>query len=251
MSCTTTASCAPSWNALGQRFRIATDTEVVLNAYAQWGVACVDRFNGMFGLAIWDRRKRQLFLARDRYGIKPLYYAEVGSLVLFGSEIKALLQHDGLAAAVSLPRLLEYFTFQNIFTDGTLFAGVKLLRPGHRILLDAERGPLRAASATGTSIFAMRTSGSPTQEYAEELDRLFRQAVSRQLVSTCRSAPTCRAAWIRAAITALAALELPHLNTFTVGFDMTSGSASRWQSMSASRPRRCPTNSRPSSTRWC
>ena len=70
---------------LGRRFRTATDTEVVLNAYAQWGVACVDRFNGMFGLAIWDRRKRQLFLARDRYGIKPLYYAEVGPLVLFGS----------------------------------------------------------------------------------------------------------------------------------------------------------------------
>jgi asparagine synthase (glutamine-hydrolysing) len=206
---------------LGRRFRTATDTEVVLNAYAQWGVACVDRFNGMFGLAIWDRRKRQLFLARDRYGIKPLYYAEVGPLVLFGSEIKSLLQHDGLAAAVSLPHLLEYFTFQNIFTDGTLFAGVKLLRPGHRILLDAERGPLRTERYWDFD-FRDGDEGASDAEYAEELDRLFRQAVSRQLVSDVPVGAHLSGGMDSGSITALAALELPHLNTFTVGFDMTS-----------------------------
>ncbi len=206
---------------LGRRFRTATDTEVVLNAYAQWGVACVDRFNGMFGLAIWDRRKRQLFLARDRYGIKPLYYAEVGPLVLFGSEIKSLLQHDGLAAAVSLPHLLEYFTFQNIFTDGTLFAGVKLLRPGHRILLDAGRGPLRAERYWDFD-FRDGDEGASDAEYVEELDRLFRQAVSRQLVSDVPVGAHLSGGMDSGSITALAALELPHLNTFTVGFDMTS-----------------------------
>jgi len=206
---------------LGRRFRTATDTEVVLNAYAQWGVACVDRFNGMFGLAIWDRRERQLFLARDRYGIKPLYYAEVGPLVLFGSEIKSLLQHDGLAAAVSLPHLLEYFTFQNIFTDGTLFAGVKLLRPGHRILLDAERGPLRAERYWDFD-FRDGDGGASDAEYVEELDRLFRQAVSRQLVSDVPVGAHLSGGMDSGSITALAALELPHLNTFTVGFDMTS-----------------------------
>ena len=206
---------------LGRRFRTATDTEVVLNAYAQWGVACVDRFNGMFGLAIWDRRKRQLFLARDRYGIKPLYYAEVGPLVLFGSEIKSLLQHDGLAAAVSLPHLLEYFTFQNIFTDGTLFAGVKLLRPGHRILLDAGRGPLRAERYWDFD-FRDSEEGASDAEYVEELDRLFRQAVSRQLVSDVPVGAHLSGGMDSGSITALAARELPHLNTFTVGFDMTS-----------------------------
>ena len=205
----------------GRRFRTATDTEVVVNAYAQWGEACVERFNGMFGLAIWDRRKRELFLARDRYGIKPLYYAEVGPVLLFGSEIKSLLQHDGLAAAVSLPHLLEYFTFQNIFTDGTLFTGVKLMRPGHRLLLAATPGPVRPERYWDFD-FRDGPDGASDEEYVEELDRLFRQAVSRQLVSDVPVGAHLSGGMDSGSITALAAQALPHLNTFTVGFDMTS-----------------------------
>ena len=205
----------------GRRFRTATDTEVVLNAYAEWGTRCVERFNGMFGLAIWDRARRELFLARDRYGIKPLYYAEVGPVVLFASEIKSLLAHDGLAAAVSLPHLLEYFTFQNIFTDGTLFAGVKLMRPGHRVLLKVEPGPLRLERYWDYD-FRDGGDGVSDEEYLEELDRLFRQAVSRQLVSDVPVGAHLSGGMDSGSITALAALELPHLNTFTVGFDMTS-----------------------------
>ncbi len=75
----------------------------------------------MFAFAIWDREMRELFLARDRFGIKPLYYADLGRVFLFGSEIKSMLEHEALVARLSLPHLLEYFTFQNIFTDGTLF----------------------------------------------------------------------------------------------------------------------------------
>jgi asparagine synthase (glutamine-hydrolysing) len=205
----------------GRRFRNGTDTEVVLNAYAQWGPACVERFNGMFALAIWDRVRRELFLARDRYGIKPLYYAEAGSMVLFGSEIKSLLTHDGLAAAVSLPHLLEYFTFQNIFTDGTLFAGVRLLRPGHRILLAARPGPV-APQRYWDFAFADGPGEASDEEYLEELDRLFRQAVSRQLVADVPVGAHLSGGMDSGSITALAATELPHLNTFTVGFDMTS-----------------------------
>ena len=206
---------------LGRRFLTNTDTEVVLNAYAAWGPSCVERFNGMFALAIWDRRTRELFLARDRYGIKPLYYAEVGPVVLFGSEIKSLLQHDGLAASVSLPHLLEYFTFQNIFTDGTMFAGVKLLRPGHRMTLRAERASLRPESYWEFH-FREDDHGASDEEYAEELDRLFRQAVTRQLVADVPVGAHLSGGMDSGSITALAAQALPHLNTFTVGFDMTS-----------------------------
>ena len=205
----------------GRIFRTSTDTEVVLNAYAQWGGACVERFNGMFALAIWDRPNRELFLARDRYGIKPLYYAEVGPVVVFGSEIKSLLQHDGLAAAVSLPHLLEYFTFQNIFTDGTLFAGVKLLRPGHRVRLSAERGALRPERYWDFD-FRDGLDGASDDEYLEELDRLFRQAVNRQLVADVPVGAHLSGGMDSGSITAVAARALPHLNTFTVGFDMTS-----------------------------
>ena len=206
---------------LGRRFRNKTDTEVALNAYAAWGPACVERFNGMFALAIWDRRSRELFLARDRYGVKPLYYAEAGPVFLFGSEIKALLAHDGLAAAVSLPHLLEYFTFQNIFSDGTLFAGVKLLPPGHRMTLRQERNPPRPERYWD---FDFRESGENVsdEEYLEELDRLFRQAIDRQLVADVPVGAHLSGGMDSGGITALATQALPHINTFTVGFDMTS-----------------------------
>ncbi len=205
----------------GRCFRNKTDTEVVLNAYAAWGPRCVDRFNGMFAFAIWDRRLRELFLARDRYGIKPLYYAEAGSVVLFGSEIKSLLAHDGLAAAVSLPHLLEYFTFQNIFSDGTLFAGVKLLPAGHRMKLREERvSPV--PERYWDFNFQESEANVSDQEYLEELDRLFRQAVDRQLVADVPVGAHLSGGMDSGSITALAAQVLPHLNTFTVGFDMTS-----------------------------
>src|SRR5215217_9252915 len=123
--------------------RSHTDTEVVLNAYAAWGPSCVERFNGMFALAIWDRERSELFLARDRFGVKPLYYADLDGSFLFGSEIKSMLEHDALTARMSLPHLLEYFTFQNIFTDGTLFAGVRLLPPGHHVTVRADSGTVR------------------------------------------------------------------------------------------------------------
>jgi asparagine synthase (glutamine-hydrolysing) len=205
----------------GRRFLTNTDTEVVLGAYAAWGPACVERFNGMFALAIWNRQARELFLARDRYGVKPLYYAEVGPVVLFGSEVKSLLQHDGLAAAVSPAHLLEYFTFQNIFSEGTLFAGVNLLRPGHRVTLRAEPMPVRPERYWDFD-FSEDDAGVSDEEYIEELDRLFRQAVSRQLVADVPVGAHLSGGMDSGSITALAAHAVPYLNTFTVGFDMTS-----------------------------
>lgn len=110
----------------GHRFHSQTDSEVVLHAYIEWGPACVTRFNGMFAFAIWDKTKQQLFLARDRYGIKPLYYTFCGNSFLFASEQKALLAHSKIKKEIELEALLEYFTFQNIFTNKTLLKGINL-----------------------------------------------------------------------------------------------------------------------------
>ncbi|MGH2957767.1 MAG: asparagine synthase (glutamine-hydrolyzing) [Solirubrobacterales bacterium] len=205
----------------GRRFRSATDTEVVLNAYAEWGPRCLDRFNGMFAFAIWDRRARELFLARDRYGIKPLYYAESDRQLVFGSEVKALLQHPSIGAELSLPHLLEYFTFQNIFTDGTLFKGVKLLPPGHFLVARAG-APAARAERYWDFEFRESVDGSSDDELREELDRLLRQGVSRQLVADVPVGAQLSGGVDSGSITALAAQELPYLNTFTVGFDTTS-----------------------------
>ena len=111
-------------------FESRTDTEVVLRAYEEWGPACLDRFNGMFAFAIWDTHERELFIARDRLGIKPVYYATIDGKFAFGSEVKALIP-AGTGAAVSAVGLAEYFTFQNILSDATLFDGVRMLPAGH------------------------------------------------------------------------------------------------------------------------
>jgi asparagine synthase (glutamine-hydrolysing) len=208
--------------AAGHVFRSHTDTEVVLNAYAAWGPACVERFNGMFGVAIWDRERSQLFLARDRFGVKPVYYAEVGRVFLFGSEIKAMLEHDALSARVSLPHLLEYFTFQNIFTDGTLFEHVRLLRPGQHLTVHADRAGAQPRQYWDFDFREDAHGTASEEEYQEELDRLFRQAVRRQLVSDVPVGAHLSGGMDSGSITALAAEALPYLNTFTVGFDMTS-----------------------------
>jgi asparagine synthase (glutamine-hydrolysing) len=206
----------------GHRFRSGTDTEVVLASYAEWGPQCVERFNGMFALAIWDRERRELFLARDRFGVKPLYYAEVGPLILFGSEIKALLSHDAVRAELSPPHLLEYFTFQNIFTDGTLFKGIKLMRPGHRVVLRQSTSRVEPEQYWDFHFEEPEHDGASPEEYEEELDRLFRQAVSRQLVADVPVGAHLSGGMDSGSITALAAQELPWMQTFTVGFDMTS-----------------------------
>jgi len=104
----------------GHIFRSKTDVEVIIHAYEQWGEDCVLKFNGMFAFAIWDKKNRRLFLARDKYGIKPLYYCYHKDFFIFASEIKAILKHPDISVSVCLEALNEYFTFQNIFSDLTL-----------------------------------------------------------------------------------------------------------------------------------
>jgi len=214
---------AAELGARGHRFRSHADTEVVLRAYREWGPACVERFNGMFALAIWDRDDRTLFLARDRYGIKPLYWARAGDELLYGSEIKSFLQHPGFRARVSPEHLLEYFTFQNLFSDGTLFAGVRMFPAGTHATLrpgDTEIRPVRYWDWDFSEPDPVDTLSD--EEYREELDRLFVQAVQRQLVSDVPVGSHLSGGMDSGSLTALAARELPYLATFTVGFDMTS-----------------------------
>jgi asparagine synthase (glutamine-hydrolysing) len=117
--------------AFGHAFRTRSDTEVIVHAYEQWGMDCVKRFNGMFAFAIWDKAKRQLFLARDHLGIKPLYYVVIGNRLLFASEIKALTKDSACPRNVDLEALAELFTFRSVPSPKTLFKGIFKLPPGH------------------------------------------------------------------------------------------------------------------------
>ena len=123
---------------LGHQFKTRSDTEVIVHAYEQWGSACVKRFNGMFAFAIWDALKRQLFLARDHLGIKPVYYVTIGRQFLFASEIKSLLQHPACARQVDVEALAELFTFRYVPSPKTLFQRIMKLPPAHFMKVSRE-----------------------------------------------------------------------------------------------------------------
>jgi len=210
--------------ALGHRFRSRTDTEVVLHAWAEWGTRSLDRLNGMFAFSIWDRRERELFLVRDRYGIKPLYYAHRGGTFAFGSEVKAILAHPAFEAELDREALLEYFTFQNFFTDRTLFAGVRMLPAGTYMKLTRDDADRCTPIPYWDFDFSEPEKARDEREYLEELDRLFQQAVRRQLVSDVDVGSYLSGGMDSGSITAIAAGELPYLKTFTCGFDLRSAS---------------------------
>jgi asparagine synthase (glutamine-hydrolysing) len=208
---------------LGYQFRSRTDSEVLLYALAEWGEQALDRLNGMFAFALWDARERRLMLARDRYGVKPLYYAWCGKSFVFGSEVKALLAHPDFPTDLDKEGLLEYFTFQNFFTDRTLFKGVRLLPGGCHLTVLAD-GASPALRRYWDFHFEERATRRNAEDYARELDHLFLQAVSRQLVSDVDIGAYLSGGMDSGSITAVAARQIPDLKTFTVGFDLHSAS---------------------------
>ncbi len=207
----------------GVIFKSKTDSEVVLYALAKWGTQALLRFNGMFALALWDRNKKTLLLARDRYGIKPLYYTQQNSFFSFGSEQKAILSIPDFKLKLNKPALLEYFTFQNIFTDQTLSCGIHLLQPGHFLKFDLSQSKTNIFKYWDYS-FKDPDSVVNSEEYIEELDRLFAQAVNRQLVSDVDLGTYLSGGIDSGSITAVAAMQINNLKSFTCGFDLSSAS---------------------------
>ncbi len=211
----------------GYWFRSKTDSEVVLYALAHWGTKAFDYFNGMFALAFWDRKEKTLLLARDRYGIKPLYYSQQGNTFAVSSEQKAILAQPEFKRKLNKPALLEYFTFQNIFTDQTLLEDIKLLPAGHYATLTPYAlRPTPFLRLNSFWDYRFREPDHPVdrREYLEELDRLFRQAVNRQLVSDVELGVYLSGGIDSGSITALATQSFPYLKTFTCGFDLSSAS---------------------------
>ncbi|UAA39675.1 asparagine synthase (glutamine-hydrolyzing) [Paraneptunicella aestuarii] len=210
---------------LGYWFRSQTDSEVVLNAFAEWGCKAFLRFNGMFALSIWDRKERQLTLARDRYGIKPLYYSFQGNSLAFGSEQKAILANPAFKSKLDKKALLEYFTFQNIFTDKTLVEGIHMLPPGCYAQLQISKvKPRLDITEYWDFDFREPEHKGDIQAYREELNRLFQQAVNRQLVSDVELGSYLSGGIDSGSITAVASRSYDYLKTFTCGFDLHSAS---------------------------
>lgn len=203
----------------GYRFRSSTDTEVVLAAWAEWGSESVLLLNGMFAFAIYDSVEKIVYLVRDRYGIKPIYYSLNSHLFVFGSEQRAILASGYIQRTVNQNALVEYFTFQNILTDQTLIADIKIVPAGHILTVSAKKSSLRKY---WDYHFQEPQSAADESEYREELDRLLCQAVQRQLVSDVEIGAYLSGGVDSGTLTALAARELPYIKTFTCGFDLSS-----------------------------
>lgn len=209
--------------ALGTRFYTRGDTEVALNAFAVWGVAAFEKFNGMFAFAVWDRHKKTVYLCRDRYGVKPLYWYYKNNELIFASEIKAILMHPSVQRDISYSALSEYFTFQNVFSDLTLFKDIKLLSPGCYLTIELTRE--NKPQKYRYWDYSFRTNFSlKAEESIEQLNYLFTQAVNRQMVADTSVGAYLSGGLDSGSITAIASKNVSRLSTFTCGFDLSSAS---------------------------
>lgn len=199
----------------GHRFKSQSDTEVLVHLYEDVGPALVEELNGMFAFALWDAKSGRLLLARDRYGVKPLYLHEAGRRLAFASEVKAFLALPWFHAELELRALADHLTFQNTFGDLTFFRGVRLLPPGHLITVDSEGTAIRR-------YWQVRFTGSSGEETSvvEGLRERFPQGVERQLMSEVPLGTYLSGGMDTGSISAVARRSIPTLHTFTCGFDL-------------------------------
>jgi asparagine synthase (glutamine-hydrolysing) len=165
----------------GHRYRSRSDTETIVHLYEEYGRDCVQHLRGMFAFAIWDTRRRSLFVARDRLGIKPLYYRRSADSFIFGSEIKAILAHPGVRAEFNPAVLPEYLAFGYLSGPQTFFAGIEKLPPGHTLEW-SEDGEFRIDSYWDLDLTPAPES-RPRSYYLRNYRDLLEETVSSHLMS--------------------------------------------------------------------
>jgi len=207
----------------GHHFSTSCDTEVIAHAYEQWGAACLDELNGDFAIAVWDSHTRELFLARDRFGVRPLFIAEFGNTLCFASEVKALLRHPAAERALDPSGLAEVFTLWSELPDHAVFRGIRQLAPGH-LLRFGPRGLIEerrwwdlhfAESST-----AEQGSGATAEELAEQLLYLLEDSVRLRLRADVAVGTYLSGGLDSSIITALTKRVAPGVHpAFGVGFE--------------------------------
>jgi asparagine synthase (glutamine-hydrolysing) len=202
----------------GHQFRTRSDTEVVIEAWRAWGPGCVDQLQGMFAFALWDRQEQTLFMARDRLGEKPLYYAQVGeSELIFGSELKALNQYPEFRRAIDPCAVQDFFSLGYIADPKTIYRDARKLEAGHCFQWQRGRQPVvrRYWDAVPMDVGELSLE-SATEELRERL----KSCVRSQLVADVPVGSFLSGGTDSSGVTALAASQVSEaLNTFTIGFD--------------------------------
>jgi asparagine synthase (glutamine-hydrolysing) len=204
--------------AVGHRFRTSSDTEVILAAYERWGVECPRRLRGMFTFAIWDPRRRRLFLARDRVGIKPLVYSWDGRRLLFASEIKSILQSPDVPRTLDWDALREYLTYHYIPAPRTIFKEIRKLLPASSLVIDVDGGQPQLATYWNLKFAPdeRRSEGDWVAELQVRLD----DAVKSHLVSDVPVGAFLSGGMDSSTVVAMMARAAGgRIRTFSIGFD--------------------------------
>jgi asparagine synthase (glutamine-hydrolysing) len=206
----------------GHRFRTSSDTEVLVHLYEEHGDEFVERLRGMFALALWDARERRLLIARDRFGIKPLYYRLVGGVLSFASELKALLEQPDFSRAIDPRALAAYLAFNSIPAPLTIFAEARKLNPG-TLAVWREGELTQTRYARPAPVAAERVRRRPAGDLADELRETLRDSVRAHLVADVPVGVLLSGGVDSAGLVALAAGEqVDPVKTFSVGFEESS-----------------------------
>ena len=206
----------------GHKFFSNSDTEVVLKSLIEWGPKALEKFNGMFALAFFDKEKKQLILARDRYGIKPLYFYKSNNFLLFGSEYKSFFHYPEFKKSFSIRTMKEYLSFQNILSSNTFLEGINLLEPGSYAIYSLQNKNLKITKYWDFNFSSEHKINH--NDAKAELKFLFKRAVESQLMSDVEIGSYLSGGIDSGSITSIASQKIDNLKSFTCGFDLTSAS---------------------------
>jgi asparagine synthase (glutamine-hydrolysing) len=205
--------------AKGHEFVSKSDTEVLVEGLAEYGPSFFERLDGMFAVGAWNISEKALYLSRDRFGVKPLYYWFSGKTLVFASEIKAIIRHPSFQVNLNYSALNEYFTFQNMFTFQTLFDGVMMLPPANTVRIDSASTFVKHISWWDYD-FSQTDESLSFEDARSQTEILFKNAVARQMIADVPLGSYLSGGMDSGSITAIASKHVPRLATFTCGFDM-------------------------------
>jgi asparagine synthase (glutamine-hydrolysing) len=216
-------------------FQTNTDTEVIIAAYARWGAECLKHFNGMFAFAIWDSHSKELFVARDRLGIKPLYYFYTNGIFAFSSEIRSLLSNNIIPRKIDQDGLCDYLCYQTVHAPNTIVKGVKMLMPGHYVTINSADVRIKEYwSLTGNISDA--SNGKSYEEVCKDVNRLLTAAVERRLIADVPFGAFLSGGIDSSAIVGLMSrVSAEKVKTFSVTFDESEFSEAKYAQMIAKK----------------
>ncbi len=227
----------PELQALGHVFHTKSDTEVIVHAWEAWGETCVERFRGMFAFALWDRNKETLFLARDRLGVKPLYYALLpDGQCVFGSELKAVLPHPGVTRTIDPCAVEEYFALGYVAEPRTIYASVQKLPPAHTLVL--RRGAAPPAPREYWDVRFTLDNPIGFEDAKAELDRRLQDSIRLRMISEVPLGAFLSGGVDSSAVVAtMARISDAPVNTCSISFDDPAFDETRFAQMVAERYR--------------